>query len=466
MMKKVFVIFMMVFLQVNLVLAAEPPGITAAAAILIDEETGTVLFERYQHRRMFPASMTKTLTAIIALQYLDINEIIVTGSEVHTAPPGSSLAGHRQGESIKVENLIRGLFISSGNETANIVAREVARRHTGDDQISFVNAEQVFTNLMNEKARELGALDSNFTNAHGFHDPNHFTSPNDMALIARAAMQNDIIRRIVSEPTFSGNGAGPNATEDMITQEYNWQTRNQLMLAGAHFFSDATGMKTGFTNEAGHCVIVTAERDGMNLIVIVFNSPEPGRWEDARNLLDFGFDNFSFEIIQEEFVSLEYAYLNRHRLVDRDYIELITIEEFGGVFSQEQIEAIQVEIIYLDRFMHVERIETEAGYEERRALRAPIIEGEIVANVVYTLNGEVIFESLLIASRDVYERTFISDVTYYFDVFTAVAFSLIAIPFWVAGFTLLLLIVRMVVRIKRRNARRYRRTRGNKRRYR
>lgn len=142
---------------------------------------------------MFPDSMAKTLAAIITLQYLDINEIIITGNEVHTASPGSSLANHRQGESIKVENLIRGLFISSGNETANVVTREVARWHTEDEQISFVNAEQVFTNLMNEKAGELGALDSNFVNAHGFHNPNHFTLANDIALITRASMQKEIV---------------------------------------------------------------------------------------------------------------------------------------------------------------------------------------------------------------------------------------------------------------------------------
>ena len=159
--------------------------LVSPSVILVEQSTGKILYSKDEHKKMYPASMTKILTALVALEHLKPEELIVAGPEVNGVPYDSSKAGHKNGETLQVENLIRGLIIPSGNETACIVASAVAKKQTGNDSISYEEAEKIFCNLMNEKAKSLGASESNFVNPHGYHNEHHYTTAYDMALIAR-----------------------------------------------------------------------------------------------------------------------------------------------------------------------------------------------------------------------------------------------------------------------------------------
>ena len=274
--------------------------LTARAAILVEERTGRILYGKNENERMYPASITKILTAYVALQYLDPDDLIVIGREILLVPPGSSVARNQVGETKTVENMIRALIISSGNETSISIAVNVVRRRNGIQNVNYVEAMAEFMDIMNEQARSFGAFNTNFTNPHGFHDDNHFTTAYDMALIIRAALQNPLIRRISAEAEFVGNGADNRAAPGAFTQEYDWTSRNLLIVEESPFFYPyASGIKTGFHDQASDTLASTAMRNNINLIAVVLYSPMPGRWNDSIKLFEYGFNFFDFEVVQE-----------------------------------------------------------------------------------------------------------------------------------------------------------------------
>ena len=240
-MRKCFISLIYIFLSVFFIVetagtayASAEPSVSAVSAILIDQATGKVLFSKEADKRMYPASTTKLLTALVTLDYLSPDEFVVAGDEINAIPYDSSKAYHILDETIKVENLIRGLIIPSGNETACIAAREVARRVSENEDIAYPDAERLFCRLMNEKAKYLGAVSTNFVNPHGYHNDNHYTTAHDMALISVEALNNPLIKQIVQEKEFIGNGAGVNPNLSWITQEYKWSTHNELQIGRAH----------------------------------------------------------------------------------------------------------------------------------------------------------------------------------------------------------------------------------------
>ena len=162
-------------LQTAVMLADQAPELQAEAAILIEASSGTILYEKNATQKMYPASMTKMLTALVALDYFKPEDLIVVGSEINEVSLDSSKAGHELGETLTVENAIRGLIIPSGNDSANVVAAAVAKKAENDENMTFGKCEVVFTDLMNKKAEELGATNSHFANAHGYHSDDHYT---------------------------------------------------------------------------------------------------------------------------------------------------------------------------------------------------------------------------------------------------------------------------------------------------
>ena len=272
---KLSIIFIFLFFNTALnlnVYAATPLSVSASNAILMESYTGEVIFEKNMNDKIFPASMTKILTALVAIEYFDLDDLIIVGDEINYKPDGSSVAYNIDGESILFKNLLRGLMIPSGNESANVIAKAVISKIKNDGNMDFYEAEAAFSELMNDKAKSLGAINSNFKNAHGFHDEDHYTTVYDLAIISRSAMENDFLNQIVKEVFFSGNGAGDKAGNHLLTQVYNWQTHNELIIKdNQNYYEYATGIKTGFTDEAGYCLAASAQKDGMSLVAIVAN---------------------------------------------------------------------------------------------------------------------------------------------------------------------------------------------------
>ena len=387
--------------------------VTARAAILVEQHSGRVLFAKNARERIYPASMTKMLTAMVMLEHFDdLHELILTGPEILYVPQGSSLSGHVVGESISVENLIRGLIMPSGNETAIVVASTVAQRVSGSS-MPYREAEAMFGQMMNEMARRVGAVNSNFVNPHGFHDPNHYSTAYDLALIGRAAMENDVIRRIAAETRFQNYGAGRRHTPDLRTRRYAWTTHNQLLRPDSDFFFPyATGIKTGFHNEAGFCVAASATRDGRELVAVIWNSTSLGRWQDSINLFEFGFNAFDDRTVQQAGQFLSHVLLHNAPLAENDSLEVLAYEDFVMLLSQEELDRLEVTITFSEAYT--------VPYEELNTyftrLRTPIEEYAVIGRITYRLDGLEIYNGPVVAGRAVSERSYVDDVRYFFRV--------------------------------------------------
>ncbi len=390
--------------------AEDAPEVAAEAAILVDADTGTILYEKNAEQKMYPASMTKIVTALVALDYFKPEELVTVGTEINEVSWDSSKAGHRVGETLTMKNLIRGLIIPSGNDSANVVAAAVARRAENDENLSFGRCETIFTDLMNQKAKELGATNSHFSNAHGYHDETHYTTAEDMAIFAKTFMDNSILAEIAAEKGFSGNGADNMFTDEqsMKTQDYVWRSHNLLITDGEYNYGYATGIKTGFTNEAGDCVAASAEKDGQRLIAVVFHSADPNRWLDAKNLFEYGFNGYQKVDLATANVVIEEMPLTKHKRAEGDTLVVVYQETLTTDLPQSAAETIKMTVTYDENY-------TETDKDGTLRLKAPIEKGAKLGTVSFEINGKTVLETGAYAGRDVSKGTIFNRIAYFFQ---------------------------------------------------
>ena len=392
-------------LQDALIMAENAPELTASAAILIEESTGTILYEKNADQKMYPASMTKVLTALVALDYFKPEELIKVGYEINEISLDSSKAGHVVGETLTMKNAIRGLIIPSGNDSANVIAANVARRAENDDSLGFAKCEDIFTELMNKKAEELGATHSHFSNAHGYHADDHYTTGEDMALISKAFMENPTLEEIANERSFVGNGADNMFTTDesVKTQDYAWRSHNLLITGGEYNYSNASGIKTGFTDEAGDCVTAAAKNDSMHLIAVVFHSEDPGRWIDSKNLFEFGFNNYVETVVAGANDAIAEVPLTKHKKSEGDTLPVVLGEALTTYLPNGAAEQLKPVVTYNETYAVTDK-------EGNISLKAPIEKGTEVGKVAYEANGKVVYEAPVYAGRDVAKGNIFSTI--------------------------------------------------------
>lgn len=240
--------------------AAGPPAVSAEAAVVAELETGRVLYEKNGDQPMKAASTVKILTALVALEALEPGETVTILPE-WTGAEGSSMY-LRAGERYTVEELLCGLLLVSGNDAALALAGAAA------------GSTEAFVRQMNEKAAALGMKDSHFVDPSGLASEGHRVTARDMALLARAAMEDPLLRELVSRRSATVAGR-------------TLRNHNKLLW----LYEGAVGIKTGFTRAAGRTLVSCAERDGLSLICVTLNAPED--WKDHQALLDWGFQSFS-----------------------------------------------------------------------------------------------------------------------------------------------------------------------------
>ena len=422
------------------------PRIAAGAAILAETSLEKVLYAKNIDQKMYPASLTKIMTALIALEYLDPPEAVTVGAEIESLPGDASRTRHKPGETITVENLIRALFLSSGNDSACVLAQQTAARVTGNEEIIYPNAERVFCGLMTEKAKNLGALNTNFVNPHGYHNSRQFTTAYDMMLISREALKNPLINKIARETSFKGNGAGPFAETAEISQDYEWETTNLLLPGMSNAYANATGIRTGQTDEAGMCLAASAEKDGRFLICVTLNSTDPERWTDTAALFEYGFNNFGVEVIQEKGEALGEIGLANVPIGAEEYMPYYGRDEFVGYMSKKQKDGIQKFISFDTEFIYVS---PDESLDAEIRLAPPIQKGDVIGKVSYVLNDVIIFTGEIEAGADAEERTFNTDADHYMGRIKAVFFSKAALPYWIIAFLVAGIAIRVIFVIRK-----------------
>lgn len=251
--------------------------INGEAGVLIDEESGKVLYSKNGNERLYPASTTKILTALIALKFGNGNDEVRVGDEIDIKEPEESSAGMRKGQILPLKVLLRAMLLPSGNDAARTIAVYIAKKESGNPNMSSEKALTYFADLMNKQAEKIGAKHSHFVNPHGLHDSNHYSTAKDLAIIAREARKSPEFRKIVSEEMYKDSS-------------HTFYNRNELVnRSNQNYYNGADGIKTGFTDEAGYCLVSSASRNGKNLIAVVLHSSKDMVWSDSKNLLDYGF---------------------------------------------------------------------------------------------------------------------------------------------------------------------------------
>jgi D-alanyl-D-alanine carboxypeptidase (penicillin-binding protein 5/6) len=266
--------------------------LAAGSAVLIDTQTGDILYDKNAHQRMFPASTTKIMTALLALEYFKPDEIILVGDEVNLAWTKLRLDSQKAGlfylQKLSMKELLYGLLLDSGSDAAFVIAVHVARRESDDDFMPISEAVEHFIALMNERARALGAVGTNFINPDGYHDPNHYTTAYDLALIAQQAMQDPLFREIVA--THLHNTVTVGARNGSFPK--SWANTNRLIDPhDERYYASANGIKTGTTGQAGYCLVSSAKFEKDMVIAVVLDSTQEGVWSDSVTLLDYAKDN-------------------------------------------------------------------------------------------------------------------------------------------------------------------------------
>lgn len=257
---------------------------TASPYVILGNVTdGRILYSKNAQTKCYPASLTKLLTAIVAVDAMPTDAIFTVGNEVYMIDPQSSRAYLAVGTRLTLESLLQAMLLPSGNDAAYVLAVQVGRTIAGDENLDHNAAVKVFCQKMNEKAAALGCNGTHFVNPDGIHDENHYTTAADMLKIAACALQNDMISRVVATPSVN--------TTLLSGHAVNWKNSNRLVQENnAYSYAGATGLKTGSTNEAGYCLAASATRDGKTCVAVVMGSKsENGRWEDASGLLDISF---------------------------------------------------------------------------------------------------------------------------------------------------------------------------------
>jgi D-alanyl-D-alanine carboxypeptidase (penicillin-binding protein 5/6) len=285
----------------------------AGSAVLLDPDSRHIIYEKRMHEKMYPASTTKILTALIAIENSKPNEIVIVGPEIRLASEDGSKAGLREGDKIIMRDLLYGLMLPSGNDAAYVIAAHVGEKGLGRNCSNVRSFIAHFVKMMNRRAKAAGAEMSHFANPDGYHNSHHFSTAYDLALIAGEAMKQALFREIVKCPSYprlkQGGISARNSPKDRIRRFgvrqasvgknelpdrpfYLWENRNLLLDSSSEFYvPEANGIKTGHTNEAGFCLVASATHQNKYLIAVVLKSTITGVWNDAAILLSHGFQN-------------------------------------------------------------------------------------------------------------------------------------------------------------------------------
>ncbi|MFA1822796.1 D-alanyl-D-alanine carboxypeptidase family protein [Virgibacillus oceani] len=318
-------------------------------AVLLEQTTGRVLFEKNAHEKASIASITKIMTAIIAIESGKMDEK-ATASRKAIYTEGSSIY-LEQGEKMTIEDLVYGLMLRSGNDAAVAISEYIG------------GSEEGFVYLMNEKAKWLGMTNTNFENPHGLDADRHYSTAYDMAILMQYAMQNEEFAKI-------------SGTTDYIAESrtYSWQNKNKLL---TQFYEYCTGGKTGYTRHTGRTLVTSAEKENMQLIAVTLDAPDD--WQDHMSMFEWGFEAFDMHPLIEkgeflyQFSGLEdisTGYLNR------DVIYPLTDEE-----------------------------KTNIKYENFILQDTSVKEGEMIGKSVFYLDDQLIAEAPIMPSPSMNEGT-------------------------------------------------------------
>lgn len=263
--------------------------VTAKGAIVVEDNINNVLFEKNGYTKLYPASTTKFMTALVALENGNLDDEVVVSSSVNNLPSDSRKAHILPGDKLTLRQLLYGLMLYSGNDCAVAIAEHIG------------TSEKNFADMMNKKAEEIGTTNTHFVNSHGYHDPNHYTTPRDLALIAIEASKYPELMEIIKTPYYKAVFKNKNGK----TKTKSWKTTNLFLRDDTGYeLEGVIGGKTGYTEPAGRCLITLSKYNGHNYFCVVLKDTSSQRYKDTEKLM------------QDAYSTRQEKELQMHKLVD------------------------------------------------------------------------------------------------------------------------------------------------------
>ncbi len=368
----------------------EEDQLTAWSALVMEESTGEIIFEKDIDMRLYPASTTKIMTVLLGILCCDLNETVtVSENAVNIGDPDATMLGLDVGEEIRMEDLLYGTLLRSGNDGAVAIAEHVS------------GSEAEFVALMNETAWQLGMTNTHFMNPHGLHDPNHYSTARDLAVLARYAMSNDVFREMADTRTYDIDATNTHRARSLTT-------RHRIMLKtyrdeeNSYYYAPMTGIKSGSHSMAQYCYVGSASKEGVDLISVVLCSGMYDYMRDTKRLMEYGFSQFTSVTLGDLYKMYPFkVYTSGYALNDQGLGEL----ELSAVPMDPSSDPL-ITLMHDDVDLVAKDLRDMVLVRYSRSLVAPIHAGEVVGTMTYIhpATGETV-EYNLLATRTVPERT-------------------------------------------------------------
>jgi serine-type D-Ala-D-Ala carboxypeptidase (penicillin-binding protein 5/6) len=335
------------------------------SAILIERDTGTVLYEKNIHEKLPPASMTKVMTMLLIMEAIDEGKLKMN-EKIRTSEYAASMGGSQiflePGEEMTTEQMLQGIAIASGNDASVAMAERIA------------GSEEAFVEMMNKKAKELGLKNTKFQNATGLPAKDHYSTAYDMAMMAKELLKYEKITK------FTGTYEG--YLRENTDNKFWLVNTNKLV----RFYPGVDGLKTGFTNEAKYCLTATAEKNGMRVIAVVFGSPtSKERNAQVTKLLDYAFSQYETHPMYKRKHVMGQAKVSKGSVKT---VEAVTSEPISLLTKKgENIKSIKKEIVIHEN------------------IKAPVKIGDEIGSIKLSKDGKVLVESPLVANKNVEKAT-------------------------------------------------------------
>ena len=348
-------------------------------ALLMDAKTGKVLYEKNGYEQNYPASTTKLMTAILTVENCDLSDIAtVSYNAVMSVPYDYTNAALQVDEELTIEQLLNVLLIPSANDAGNVLAEHIA------------GSIESFATMMNTKALEIGCKNTHFTNPSGIHNDGHYSTAYDLALIGRYAMQYDTIKNIVTKTSYRLPATNKYETDNRYFVTTNSMLRESFK---SYYYEYVTGLKTGYTEHALDCIVATAKKDDMELIVVILHAgynPDGLRQKylDCKTLFEYGFNNYTLKTIATKDTVCK------------------TIEVNGATKETKNLDLLYKNDISIFLSNKDAQNSIEPTITLKDNLCAPITQGEIVGKAEYVAD-DITYSSDLVAASTVEAYSYI-----------------------------------------------------------
>lgn len=335
----------------------------------MDNSTNAVLYNKNENQKVYPASTTKILTAIIVLEKCNLNDVVTASdTAVMNVPEGYTTAEIKVNEQLTVEQLLELLIVCSANDAANVLAE-----HVGGSIDNFVS-------IMNTKLNELNLTNTHFTNPYGLHDENHYTTAYDLAYLMKYCLKNDTFKKLAGKASCSIPAT--NLHEPRI-----YDSTNELLVPdNANYYKYLVAGKTGFTSQAKECLVSSAYRDDLEFICVALGSDS--RFSDTKKLFQYGYSNYSVQKIVNKDSIVTNLQIRNASYTTKD-LDLLATDEISALMNNQE-----------------NPLNVEPKITLKENILAPIEEGTILGKATYEING-VEYSTNLVASHSVEPSKFL-----------------------------------------------------------